>query len=147
MPTGLIKFPVHSIHLLRKKLWHLTGHCCYCLWLYAKRCARKEDRGTKKIKLTGCEWVMHFFLTNPWSHPPVKGENGAALRSWEIWLSAWFVTICWTLHVTASPHHCATNHAVNCKKTNWDLNVIRMSITKWAVVVLCPTEQHTNYYA
>ena len=26
-----------------------------------------------------------------------------------------FVTICWTLHITTSPHHCAANHAVNCK--------------------------------
>ena len=50
-----------------------------------------------------------------WSHPPVKGEGIAALRSWEIWLSVWFVTRCWTLNITTSPHHCAANHAVNCE--------------------------------
>ena len=36
-------------------------------------------------------------------------------RSWEIWLSVWFVTVCRTLHITTSPHHCAANHAVNCE--------------------------------
>ena len=70
--------------------------------------------------LTGCEWVMHFWMNTceHWSHPPVKGEGSAALCSWEIWLSlvsVWFVTRCWTLHITTSPHHCAANHAVNCK--------------------------------
>ena len=33
----------------------------------------------------------------------------------DIWPSVWFVTICWTLHITTSPHHCAANHAVDCK--------------------------------
>ena len=33
--------------------------------------------------------------------------------------SVWFVTRCWTLHITTSPHHCAANHAVNCEKHNW----------------------------
>ena len=51
----------------------------------------------------------------------VKGEGSAALRSWEIWLLVWFVTICWTLHITTSPHDCAANHAVNCKKKKTDL--------------------------
>ena len=83
------------------------------IWLSAKRCARKEDRGTRK--LTGCEWVMRFLNEHMWSLPPVKGEGSAALRSWEIWLSVWFVTRCWTLHITTSPHHCAANHAVNCE--------------------------------
>ena len=67
---------------------------------------------------------MHLFNVHMWSHPPVKGEGSAALRSWEIWLSVWFVTRCWTLHITTSPHHCAANHAVNCENptdlTRWD---------------------------
>ena len=29
MPTDFVKCPVHSIRLLRKKLWHLAGHCRY----------------------------------------------------------------------------------------------------------------------
>ena len=63
-------------------------------------------------------WVMNFLNEHMWSHPPVKGEGSAALRSWKNWLSlvsVWFVTRCWTLHITASPHHCAANHAVNCE--------------------------------
>ena len=31
MPTNLVKFLVHSIHLLRKKLRHLADCCCYFL--------------------------------------------------------------------------------------------------------------------
>ena len=58
---------------------------------------------------------MHFLNEHMWSHPPAKGEGSAALRSWEIWLSMWFVTRCCTFHITTSPHHCAANHAVNCK--------------------------------
>ena len=58
---------------------------------------------------------MHFFNEHMWSHPPVKGEGSAALCSWEIWLSVWFMTICSTLHIATSPHHCAANHAINCK--------------------------------
>ena len=58
---------------------------------------------------------MHFLNEHMWSHPPVKGEGSAALRSWEIWLSVWFVTISWTLHITTTLHHCAANHAVNWK--------------------------------
>ena len=70
--------------------------------------------------MTGCEWVMHFLNEHMWlwSHTPVKGEGSAALCSWEMWPSVWFVTICTSiLHITASPHHghCAANHAVNCK--------------------------------
>ena len=65
--------------------------------------------------MTGCEWVMHFLNEHMWSYPPVKGEGSAALSSREIQPSMWFVTICWTLHITTSPHHCAANHAVNCK--------------------------------
>ena len=60
---------------------------------------------------------MYFLNEHMWSHPPVMGEGSAALRSWEIWLSVWFVTRCWTLHITTSPHHCAANHAVNCENT------------------------------
>ena len=65
-------------------------------------------------------WVSNalkkfFFNVLMWSHPPVKGEGSTALHSWEIWLLVWFVTRCWTLHITTSPHHCAANHAVNCK--------------------------------
>ena len=33
MPTDLVKFPVHSICLLRKKLWHLAG-CCYFFFIF-----------------------------------------------------------------------------------------------------------------
>ena len=29
MPTGLVKFPVHSVRLPRKKLLHLAGRCYY----------------------------------------------------------------------------------------------------------------------
>ena len=34
MPTDFIKFPVHSVHLLRKKLWHLAGrhHFFFFFW-------------------------------------------------------------------------------------------------------------------
>ena len=50
-----------------------------------------------------------------WRHPPVKGE-GSDAHSWEKFdLSMWFVTICWTLHITTTPHHCAASQAVNCK--------------------------------
>ena len=59
-------------------------------------------------------WVMQFLNEHMWSLQPVKGEGSAALRSWEIWLSVWFVTKCWTLHITTSPQHCAAYHAVNC---------------------------------
>ena len=58
---------------------------------------------------------MHFFNEHMWSHAPVKGEGSAALCSWEICLSVWFMTMCSTLHIATSPHHCAANHAVNCK--------------------------------
>ena len=58
---------------------------------------------------------MCFLNEHMWSHPPVKGEGSAALHSWEMWPLVWFVAICWTLHITTSPHHCAANHAVNCK--------------------------------
>ena len=55
-------------------------------------------------------------------------------RSWEIWLSVWFVTVCRTLHITTSPHHCAANHAVNCKNptdfTRSSLDCLRMLVMK-----------------
>ena len=85
-------------------------------------------------------WVMIFFFNeHMWSHPPVKGEGSAALCSWEIWLSVWFVTRCWTLqqaHITVLLIMQIT------AKTQLILHdVIDMSITRWTVIVLCPTEQ------
>ena len=80
---------------------------------------KKKKRGQRcqQIKLPGCEWVTHFLNEHMWSYPPAMGEGSAAVRSWEMWPSVWSVTICCTLHITASPHHrhCAANHAVNCK--------------------------------
>ena len=83
-------------------------------WQCQKVCKKRGQRYWK-IRLTGCEWVMHFLNEHMWSHPPVTREGSAALRSREILLSVWFVTICWPLHITTSPHHCAANHAVNCE--------------------------------
>ena len=34
MPSDSVKFLIHSIRLLKNKLWHLTGHCHYYLFLY-----------------------------------------------------------------------------------------------------------------
>ena len=76
---------------------------------------RTEVLENKVDTMTECKWKMPFLNEHMWSHPPVKGEGSAALRSREIWPSMWFVTLCWTLHITTSPHHCAANHAVNCK--------------------------------
>ena len=90
------------------------GNITNTIWLSAKRCARKEDRGTRKLNWQDVSNDF-FFNEHMWSHPPVKGEGSAALHFWEIWLSVWFVTRCWTLHIRTSPHHCATNHAVNCE--------------------------------
>ena len=34
MPTDLVKFPVHSMRLLRKNLRHLAGLCRYFIYIY-----------------------------------------------------------------------------------------------------------------
>ena len=84
-------------------------------------------------------WVMYFLNENMWSHPPVSGEGSAALRSQEIWPSMWFVTICWTLHITTSPHHTFIVLLIMQLTAKYQLNlqdVIHMNITKWTVVVL-----------
>ena len=52
---------------------------------WCQKVCKKRGQRYQKIKLTGCERVMHF------------------------------LTICCTLHIATSPHHCAANHAVNCK--------------------------------
>ena len=80
----------------------------------------------------------------------MKGEGNAALRSWEIWLSVWFVTRCWTLHITTSPHHSFTvllimQLTVKTQLILQDVIHMSISITKWTVVVLCETEQHVMH--
>ena len=35
MPTDLVIFHVHSLCVLRKKLQHLAGHCCYFLYIFS----------------------------------------------------------------------------------------------------------------
>ena len=87
---------------------------------------------------------MHFLNEHMWSHPPVKGEGSAALPSWEIWLSVWFVTRCWTLHITTSPHHCAANQAVNCKNPT---DLTRCDPHEYYQVNCCSVSHRTVCYA
>ena len=112
----------------------------------AKRCARKEDRGTKKNKADRM-WVSNAFFLNEhmWSHPPVKGEGSAALRSWEVWLSVWFVTKCWTYTLQQAHITVLLIMQLPVKIQLILQNVIPMSITKWTVVVPCHTEQHAMH--
>ena len=94
-------------------------------------------------------WVSNAFFewTHMWSRPSVKGEGSAAFYSWEIWLSVWFVTRCWTLHITTSPHLCAANHAVNCENPT-DLTVTRYDPYEYYQVNCCCSVWHrTACYA
>ena len=107
----------------RQMYLHAHTHLSLCRCTYV--CMHSYDLVPKGVQEKRTEvlenkvdrmWVSNaFFDEHMWSHPPVKGEGSAALRSWEIRLSVWFVTRCWILHITTNPHHCAANHAVNCE--------------------------------
>ena len=105
----------------------------------SQKACKKRGQRYKKITLTGCEWVMHFLNEHMWDHPPVKGEGSAALRSWEIWLAVWSVTICLTLHITTSPHHCAANHA-KLWKPNWSCKMWSTWVLPSELLLFCVTQ-------
>ena len=90
---------------------------------------------------------MHFLNEHMWSHPPVKGEDSAALRSSEIY----FQCDLWQYveHYTLQQAHITVLLIMQLTaKTQLILQaVIHMSIAKWTVVVLCHTEQHASCYA
>ena len=77
-------------------LWYPISLAHYTL-MYMPKGAQEKRTEVLENKVDKM-WVMHFFNEHMWSHPPVKGEGSAAVRSWEIWLSVWFVTRCWTFH-------------------------------------------------
>ena len=94
-------------------------------------------------------WVSNAFFE--WTHVKSSTNEGrrqccsSFLRNLTFTVvSVWFVTLCWTLHITTSPHHCAANHAVNCKNPT---DLTRCDPHEYYQVNCCSVSHRTVCYA
>ena len=116
----------YSHYIYHVHIFWLYVPCTHIFWLYVP-CTHIYDYMPKGVQEKRTDvlgnkidrmwlWVSNAF--SEWTH--MKSSTSEGRRQYyssfrEIWPSMWFVTKCWTLHITTSPHHCAANHAVNCK--------------------------------
>ena len=95
--------------------WCAHSGCSVTVYDYMPKGVQEKRTEVLENKVDGM-WVSNAFSDeHMWSHPPVNREVSAALHSWEIWPAMWYVTICWTFHITTSPYNCAAKLAANCK--------------------------------
>ena len=96
---------------------HKSGYIYISLYIYDLVPKGVQEKRTEVLQNKVYRmWMSNAFFE--WTHVKSSTSEGrrqccsSFLRNLTFSV---FVTICWTLHITTSPHHCAANHAVNCE--------------------------------